>query len=302
MEMYRQISKNKYKTVLFLLLFIALIVTVTFAFSYNYSPDTAYSFTLIAFIIALAGSSFTYYYSDKLLLKMANAHPVSKEKDPYLYHTVEGVALAAGLPVPQAYVIETDIPNAFATGRNPQNSAVAVTRGLLNIMNREELEGVIAHEMSHIKNYDILYSSIAIVLAGTLVYLSSIMRRSLFFGGGRNRGRNNKSNPIILAVGLVAIIIAPLIARVIQMAMSRGREYLADATAARILGYPLGLASALDKLAKYNNPRQAQEEGFVNEATAGLFIVNPLTKNLNVDSLFSTHPPLERRVSLLRDM
>ena len=277
MEMYRQISRNKYKTFIFLLFFIVLIVAVTFAFSYNYSPDAAYFFALAAFIIALAGSFFTYYYSDKILLKMADAHPVSKEQDTYLYHTIEGVALAAGLPAPRAYVIETDIPNAFATGRNFQNAAVAVTRGLLNIMNREELEGVIAHEMSHIKNYDILYSSIAVVLAGTLVYLSGFMRRSLFYGGGRNRKRNSKSNPVILAVGLIA-------------------------TAARMLGYPRGLASALEKLAKYNNPRVAQKEGFANEATAGLFIVNPLSNNLNVDSLFSTHPPLEKRINLLRQM
>ena len=301
--MYRQISTNKYKTFFFLLLFIALIAAVTFAFSYSYSsPETAYLFTLIAFIIALAGSFFTYYYSDRILLRMADAHPVSKEQDPYLYHTVEGVALAAGLPVPRAYVIETEIPNAFATGRNPQNAALAVTRGLLKIMNREELEGVIAHEMSHIKNYDILYSSIAVVLAGGLVYLSAIMRRSLFYGGGRTRSRNNKANPVIQVIGLVAIIIAPLIAQLIQLAMSRSREYLADATAARALGYPLGLASALEKLARHSNPRAAQQEGFVNEATAGLFIVNPLTKNLNANSLFSTHPPLEKRINLLRNM
>lgn len=303
MEKYRQISKNKAKTFLFLLLFIILIAAVTFAFGYSYStPETAYSLTIFAFIIALVGSFFTYYYSDRILLKMADAHPVSKEQDPYLYHTIEGVAIAAGVPVPRAYVIESPIPNAFATGRNPKNAAVAVTRGLLDLMNREELEGVIAHELSHVKNYDILYSSIAVVLAGSLVYLSGIMRRSLFYGGGRNRRGNNKSNPIIQIVGLVAIIIAPLIAQLIQMAMSRSREYLADATAARILGYPLGLASALEKLASYSNPQAAQKEGFVNEATAGLFIINPLTKNLNADSFFSTHPPLTKRVTLLKNM
>lgn len=303
MEMYRQISKNKSKTFLFLLFFIVLIVAVTYAFGYSYStPEAAFSFAVIAFIAAFAGSFITYYYSDRILLKMADAHPVSKEEDPYLYHTIEGVALAAGLPVPKAYVIETDIPNAFATGRNPQNAAVAVTRGLLNIMNREELEGVIAHEISHIKNYDILYASIAVVLAGSLVYVSGIMRRTLFYSGGKRRSRNNKSNPLILAVGLIAIIIAPLIARLIQLAMSRSREYLADATAARVLGYPLGLASALEKLALHNNPAAAQKEGFANEATAGLFIINPLTKNMNAGSLLNTHPPLENRIDLLRKM
>jgi len=302
MQDYQIVSKNKNKTYFFIFFFCLLIFTLIYAVSYSFSPEEAYLYGFFAFLLALGGSFFTYYYSDSILLKMANAHPVVKEEEPYLYHTVEGVAIAADLPTPKAYIIETDVPNAFATGRNPEHSAVAVTRGLLKLMNREELEGVIAHEFAHIKNYDILYSSIAIVLAGTLVYLASIIRRTMFYGGGQRNRNNEKKNPVIMLIGLITIIFAPILAQLLQMAMSRSREYLADATAARTLGYPMGLASALEKLANYQNPVQANEEGFANEATAGLFIVNPLVKNLNIDSAFSTHPPIEKRINTLKNM
>jgi len=303
MQDYQIIGKNKRKTLLFILLFCLLISAFIFSVSYLYSPEEAFSFGFFALLLALFGSFFSYYYSDKIVLKMANAHPVVKEEEPYLYHTIEGVAIAADIPTPKAYIIETEVPNAFATGRNPENSAVAVTRGLLKLMNREELEGVIAHEMSHIKNYDILFASVAVVLAGTLVYLADLLRRSLFLGGGRRNNKNNqKGNAILMIIGLITIIFAPILAKIIQMAMSRSREYLADATAARTLGYPLGLASALEKLSTYQNPKQVHQEGFANEATAGLFIVNPLAKNFNVNSAFSTHPPLETRIETLKKM
>ncbi len=301
MQIYQQVQRNKRNTLFFLAFFVALIVAVVYAAGYIMAPEMSLVFATFAFLMALGGSFFSYYHSDKLLLKMANARPVSKEKEPYLYHTIEGVAIAAGVPTPKAYVIESDIPNAFATGRNPDNSAVAVTRGLMKMMNREELEGVIAHEMAHIKNYDILFSTIVVVLAGTLVYLSSILRRSMFYGTRGNR-RGGKSNPIVAIVGLVTIIIAPIVANLIQMAMSRNREYLADATAANTLGYPMGLASALEKLGKYNNPQRAEQEGFANDANAGLFIVNPLKSNLSAENLFSTHPPINKRIERLRKM
>ena len=305
MGIYQQIQRNKRNTLLFLGLFILLIVAVVYAAAISLDPQAAYVFTTLAFIFTLIGSFFSYYYSDKILLKMANARPVSREREPYLYHTIEGVAIAAGIPTPKAYVIETDVPNAFATGRNPDNSAVAVTRGLLNMLNREELEGVIAHEMAHIKNYDILFATLVVVLAGTLVYLSAILRRAFFFGGGGYRGNRSgggKANPIIMIIGLLTIVLAPIAAKIAQMAVSRNREYLADATAANMLGYPMGLASALEKLARYNDPVKAEREGFANEANAGLFIVNPLAKRVNFDSLFSTHPPIEKRVERLRNM
>lgn len=304
MQDYQIMGKNKRKTLLFILIFCLLISALIFSVSYLYSPEEAFTFGFFALLIALFGSFFSYYYSDKIVLKMANAHPVIKEEEPYLYHTIEGVAIAADIPTPKAYIIETAVPNAFATGRNPKNSAVAVTRGLLKLMNREELEGVIAHEMSHIKNYDILFASVAVVLAGTLVYLADFVRRSLFWGGGgrRNNKNNQKGNAILMIIGLITIILAPIFAKFIQMAMSRSREYLADATAARTLGYPLGLASALEKLSTYQNPKQVHQEGFANEATAGLFIVNPLVKNFNASSAFSTHPPLGERINLLKNM
>lgn len=300
MEIYKQINKNKRKTFLFFILFFLLITVVVYSISYIVSPESTYFYLTLAFFLTLGGSYYSYYNSDKMVLKMANARPVSKAKEPYLYHTIEGVAIAAGLPVPKAYVIESDVPNAFATGRNPENAAVAVTRGLMDLMNREELEGVIAHEMSHIKNYDILFSTIVIVLSGTIVYLTSIVRNMMFYGGGKRDNKN--SNPILVVVGMLSLILAPLAATFAQMAISRNREYLADATAANILGYPEGLASALEKLGSYNNPKKAVKDGFANKATAGLFIINPLHKNLNVQNLFSTHPPLEERVRILRKM
>lgn len=302
MEIYKQINKNKRNTVFFFLFFFLLITGVVYGISYIASPEMTYFYLTLAFGLTLVGSFYSYYNSDKMVLKMANARPVSKVKEPYLYHTIEGVAIAAGIPVPKAYVIESEVPNAFATGRNPENAAVAVTRGLMDLMNREELEGVIAHEMSHIKNYDILFSTMVIVLAGTIVYLTSMVRRMMFYGGGNRKQNNKNSNPIFMVLGLLSIIFAPLAATLAQMAISRNREYLADATAANIIGYPGGLASALEKLGNYSNPVQAKKDGFANEATAGLFIINPLHKNLKAKNFLSTHPPLEERVRILRKM
>ena len=304
MGIYQQIQKNKINTVLLFTFFIFLIAAVVYTTAFFLDPEAAYIFTGIAIIATFVGSFFSYFYSDRMLLKMANARPVAKEKEPYLYHTIEGVAIAAGIPTPKAYVIETDVPNAFATGRNPENSAVAVTRGLMKMLNREELEGVVAHEMAHIKNYDILYTTIAIVLTGTLVYMSRILNRMFLFGGrGSSGGRGGGGKVIImLVVGIITLIIAPLAAKMAQMAISRNREYLADATAANMLGYPNGLASALEKLGKLNDPVKAEQAGFANEANAGLFIVNPLAKNINAESFFSTHPPITKRVDRLRNM
>ncbi len=303
MSIYQQISRNKRNTIFFLGVITLLLVAVVYTIGFILAPETAYMFAIIAFVIAAVGGFFSYYYSDKALLKMANARPVSREKEPYLYHTIEGVAIASGIPTPKAYVIESDVPNAFATGRNPENSAVAVTRGLMDLLNREELEGVVAHEMAHIRNYDVLFATIVIVLAGTLVFISAIVRRSYFFGGARGSSRSGgKSNPVLVIIGLVLIILAPIAAKITQLAVSRNREYLADATAAETLGYPLGLASALEKLNSYNNPEQVKKDGFANDANAGMFIINPLAKNLKADSLFSTHPPIAKRVEALKKM
>jgi len=301
MQMYQQINRNKRNTVFFIIIFIGLIFIASYFIGYLVDPALSYTFSAIALVLAGVGVFFSYYNSDKMILKMANARPVSRAQEPYLYHTIEGVAIAAGIPTPKAYVIETDIPNAFATGRNPEHGVVAVTRGLMDRLNREELEGVIAHEMAHIKNYDILYSSVVIVLAGTLVYLAEFASRSMMFSGG-NRNSNNKGNPIMLVIGIVTIILAPILAKIVQMAVSRSREYLADATAARMIGYPRGLASALQKIADYSNPAQAKNAGIASEATASLFIVNPLLKPSQLNNLFSTHPPIDKRIEALNKM
>lgn len=305
--LYNSVAKNKRKTVFFMIGFVIMISLVVYAISYYMNKNEAIFLTVIAFIFTIASCFFSYYNSDKLVLRMAHAIPVDRMQEPYLYNTIEGVAMAANVPVPKMYIIETDMLNAFATGRNPEHSAICVTRGLLNALNREELEGVIAHEMSHIKNYDVLLSTIIVVLAGTLVFLSRLFVRASFFGGGKGRSRNSKDNSggagaIIAIVGLILLILAPIFATLVQLALSRNREYLADASAAQILGYPLGLASALKKLQQESDPKRAEKEDFANSANAGLFIINPLEKNLNASSLFSTHPPLEERIKRLEAM
>jgi heat shock protein HtpX len=307
--MHQQIINNKRKTFAFIVVFILLIGIVSYVIGEilgGGDPFFRYFILILGLLFSFIGSFFSYYFSDKIVLKMARAVAVDKSQEPFLYDTVEGVAMAAGIPTPKMYIIENSVPNAFATGRNPQNGVVAVTRGLLQLMNREELEGVIAHEIAHIKNYDILYATIVAVMAGLLVFVSRMVTRSIFYGGirgGNRREKNSKNagNPIILVVGLVLIIIAPIFAQILQFAMSRNREYLADATAASFLGYPLGLASALEKLQKMNTPKIASENAFDNNAITALCIVNPL-KSGKVENIFSTHPALEKRIERLKKM
>ena len=242
-----------------------------------------------------------YYSSDKIVLAISRARPVTKEEYPYLFNTVEGLAIAAGIPAPRCYVIDDSAPNAFATGRNPQHSVICVTTGLLQKMNRLELEGVIAHEMSHIKNYDVLLQTVAVVMVGIVALLSDWMLRSFWWGGGRKRDREKgggSAGVIIFTLGLVLAILSPLVAQLIQLAISRRREFLADANGAMLTRYPAGLASALKKLAADPEPLEV-----ANKATAHLYIVNPL-KNVKgrVNKLFSTHPPVEERIAALEKM
>lgn len=304
--MYKQISTNKLKTYVFMLLFIALFVLLFIALASIAGEEYAYFIIFIGVIMSVVMSFFAYYSSDKLVLKMANAHPANPVRDKYIMDVVEGLAMANRLPVPKVYIIDSPAPNAFATGRNPDNSVVAVTTGLVAMLNREELEGVIAHEMSHIKNYDILYATIVAVLAGSIVMIAYSMRWIAFGARGGSRRRSSSSsgggNAIIVIVSLLFIIIAPIFAKIVQMAISRKREYLADAEASRMLGYPLGLASALEKLKNNNDPALSKKiKGLDNEAISGLFIINPL-KSSNIQNLFSTHPPIDKRISLLRNM
>lgn len=236
---------------------------------------------------------FSYYAGSKMTLALNSAREVTKKEEPRLYRTVENIAITDGLPTPKVYVIEDQALNAFATGRDPNHSAVCATRGLLNMMDDTELEGVIAHEMGHIKNYDIRVSLVAFAMASVISIISDMVLRMWFWGGGDD---DEGGNPIFMAVGLIAILIAPVVAALIQFAISRQREYLADATGALTTRYPEGLASALEKIAAHSSVMKKQ-----NTSTAHLFFANPL-KGKSLSNIFSTHPPLEDRVKRLRQM
>ncbi len=252
---------------------------------------------IIALVLAGALNFFAYWYSDKLALKMAGARPVSPAEAPELHQIVAKLSAQAGIPKPKVYVIPTETPNAFATGRNPENAAVAVTAGLMHLLDWDELEGVLAHEIAHIKNRDILVSTIAAVLAGAIAYLADMAQWSLFFGGIFGGNDDEDHNPLSYVGLILMIILAPLAAMLIQLAISRSREYLADATGAKICRCPLSLARALEKLEAWNRKLPMQ----VNPAQAQMFIVNPL-KGKGLAHLFSTHPPIEDRIRRLVEM
>jgi len=249
----------------------------------------------IAFLFAVIMNFGAYWFSDKIVLSMYHAQEVSEQEAPELYTIVKTLTLKAGLPMPRVYIIPTDTPNAFATGRNENHAAVAVTEGILRILNRDELEGVLAHELTHIKNRDILISSIAATIAGAIMMLANMAQWAAIFGGARSDDDEGNAGGII---GLLLMaILAPIAATLIQMAISRSREYMADEGGAKISGKPYGLASALEKLAQASHivPMEA------NPSTAHMFIVNPLSGRALMN-LFSTHPPIEERIARLRRM
>jgi heat shock protein HtpX len=298
--MYEQISGNKWKSFFLILFFLCFIFLLAWLFEEvaGLGPQGL----VLAVIIAVAMTIGSYYASDKIVLAISRARPVTKEEYPYLYNVVEGLAIAAGLPKPRCYVIDDTAPNAFASGRNPKNSVIVVTKGLLEKLNRAELEGVIAHEMSHIKNYDVLVQTLAVVMVGVVALLSDWILRSFLWGSGRRkvktRGRGGGGASILIIIGLIMAILSPLIAQLLQLAISRKREFLADASGAFLTRYPPGLASALRKLAADREPLEA-----ANKATAHLYIVNPLKDwKGTVNKLFSTHPPVEERIAALEKM
>jgi heat shock protein HtpX len=252
---------------------------------------------VIAFIFAIAMNVFSYWFSDKIVLKMYKAREVSKEQAPELYEIVETLARNAKLPMPKVYITPQESPNAFATGRNPKHAAVAVTSGILRILDRDELAGVLAHELAHVKHRDILISTVAAVMAGAITMLASIAKWSLIFGGITGGNRNRRGGIASMIPMLVMAILAPIAAMLIQMAISRSREYMADEDGAKISGHPLWLASALQKLQRGTAVAPLQ----ANPATAHMFIVNPL-RGGGIQSLFSTHPPMEERIAKLRNM
>lgn len=296
--MYDQISSNKFRSGVLIVVFMSLVALVGWVFG-RFTGFGNWGLA-IALAIALVMAWSSYWYSDKLVLAISHARPVGKETEPYIVNTVEGLAIAAGLPVPAAYVIDDPAPNAFATGRDPEHAAIAVTTGLIQKMDRLELEGVIAHELSHVKNYDTLVSTLVVVLAGTIALLSDWMLRSFWWGGGRRRSNDGggEFGAVFVVAGLVLAILAPLVAVLIQMAISRKREYLADANGALLTRYPPGLASALRKITNDPSPLRV-----ANKATAALYIENPLRDHGGrINALFDTHPPIEERIKRLEAM
>jgi heat shock protein HtpX len=252
----------------------------------------------IALIFAVVMNGVSYFFSDKIALKSSGAQPVTREQLPRLYAVMERLAAKASLPVPKLYVIPEEAPNAFATGRNPHHASVAVTEGLLNLMNDDELEGVIAHELSHVRNYDILTTSIAATLAGAITYMATMARWGMIFGGYGGRDDDREEGGGAFAA-IAMMILAPFAALLLQLFLSRTREYSADETGARMVGQQYGLISALQKLGAYN---QQIPTTSMAPATAALCIVKPLFGNGGISSLFSTHPPLEDRIEALRRM
>ena len=252
----------------------------------------------MALIFAVIMNAFAYFFSDKIALMSSGAQPVTREQLPRLYMVMERLAAKMNLPVPRLYVIPEAAPNAFATGRNPRHASVAVTEGLLQLMTDDELEGVIAHELSHVRNYDILISSIAATIAGAITYVASMGRWAMIFGGwGGGRDDDREGGGGLAAI--LMLFLAPLAALLLQLGISRQREYSADATGARMVGQPYGLISALEKLGAYNKRIPTTN---LAPATAALCIVKPMFGSGTLSSLFSTHPPLEDRIAALREM
>lgn len=294
--MYEQISANKRNSFLIISIFVLFVLALGYVFgeATEFGPFGIVIAAVVAFAMSFSG----YYYSDKIVLTMSHAKPAEGPEFLHLNNVVEGLAIAAGIPKPKVYVIDDTAPNAFATGRDPEHAAVAVTTGILEKLNREELEGVIAHELSHIKNFDIRLMSIVVVLVGIIALLSDWMIRSFWWGGRRRDSRDNGIGGAIALVGLALAILSPIIAKLMQLALSRRREYLADASGAMLSRYPPGLASALKKLAEDKEPLEV-----ANKATAHLYIINPLKEwGGRINSLFDTHPPIEERIKKLEEM
>ncbi len=287
--MYSDIAKNKRRTVFIMVLFVAFVALIIWIFDKYLGGSTGvfYGGLIGASIYALS----TYYAGSRMALAVNRAHEIQKSDDPRLWRTVENLAITDGLPMPRVYIMDDPSPNAFATGRDPKSAAVCVTSGLLETMNDQELQGVLAHEMGHVKNYDIRVSMVAFALTAVISLIADIILRLVWFGDN-----DRENNQVFIILGIVAAILAPIVATMIQLAVSRQREYLADATGALTTRYPEGLASALEKIQKTGSVAKHQ-----NTATAHLFFVNPL-KGHSLASLFSTHPPIPDRIARLRSM
>ncbi|HPO68414.1 MAG TPA: M48 family metallopeptidase [Candidatus Pacearchaeota archaeon] len=294
--LYTYAKSNIHKTWLLLTIFFVFIIFLGWIFSYLFNNQF---FLIIAVFLSVFQSFFSYWYSDKVILRMTKAKEIKKEDNPEIYRLVENLCITAGLPLPRIYILNEVHPNAFTTGRNEKNAILVLTLGLLEKLNRVELEGVISHELSHIGNKDMLLQTIIVTLTGIISILSDFLLR-ISFWGGMDRDSENSSSVILFLLGIIAAILAPLAATLIQLAISRKREFLADASGALLTRYPEGLARALEKISEDETPLNVS-----NNTTAHLYIVNPLRgkeKKLWINRLFMTHPPVEERIKALRQM
>jgi len=297
LSIYEAASANRWRTVLLIAVFTALVAVLAYFVGEYFAPGGGIAALPFAFAISGASALVSYFAGDKLILGQSQARELGHDEEPKLRDVVESLALGLGIPTPKIYVIEDSAPNAFATGRDPQHASIAVTRGLLDKLDRTELEGVIAHELSHVGNRDIRVMVLVVVLVGTVALLADWMWRSMFWGRGRDRDRGG-GGAIIAVIAIALAVLTPIIATLIQLAVSRQREYLADASGALLTRYPPGLVSALRKIAA---DKEALE--VANKATASLYFANPLKDApAFFDHLFDTHPPIEERIKRLEAM
>jgi heat shock protein HtpX len=294
---YTEISKNKAQSVLLIFIFLIIIIGLGYIFSLAYNaPEILF----LAVIFSTVSALISYYFSDSITLAISKAKPVDRQSSPELYRLVENLTIAAGLPVPRIYIIEDSAPNAFATGRDPKHAVICFTTGILEKLNKTELEGVAAHELSHVGNYDIRFMTLVVVLVGIITLLADWFLRISLFGGNRRDNRDNNGQ-IFALIGIILAILTPIVAMLIKLAVSRRREFLADASGVLLTRYPEGLASALEKISRDTEPLEA-----ANKATAHLYIVNPLKGHNDsigwFANLFNTHPPAQERIKRLREM
>jgi heat shock protein HtpX len=296
-NIFDQIEKNKRNSIFLGLLVFIVLFTLVYFISQIFISELAFFILIFSFLFIIADVYLSYKYGDQVVLKAVNAKPADERKHRYLIDSVEGLAIAAGIPKPKVYVMESNEINAFATGKDPKNASICVTTGLLENLKRDEIEGVIGHEMSHIRNYDVRFATLIAVLVGLAAIISSMFLRNLRFGTFRS-DNDRKGGGVVLIMIVIAVVLAifaPIVTRIVQAAVSRRREFLADASGAELTRYPDGLANALEKIKKVNQGKMN-----VSEAVSHLFISDPNKSPL--DSLFATHPPLEERIKILRAM
>jgi len=293
-NVFDQVESNRRKSVLLGVLVFFFLFVFVYAVSYIFFNEMFSVVLIFATILIIVHTFVSYNYGDKIVLSSTGAKPVEdNRKYAYLINTVEGLSIAAGIPKPKIYVMESDEINAYATGKDPQHASIAVTTGALENLDRDELEGVIGHEMSHVKNYDIRFGMIVAVMVGLVAIVSNMILRSWMWGGSGRRERGNAG--LLILAGLALAIISPIIVRLVQLAVSRKREYMADASSAQLTRYPDGLADALEKIKKHNEGKMK-----VSEAVSHIFLADPNKSPL--DNIFATHPPIEERIRLLRAM